>query len=1173
MRKRWIIALAGLQLTVMATAGDKTVWRIGKFDESSAEFKSQNIDYSNPKHDPIYRVGASKDAEDWQRFQPGPANGMTGGRLHPFTIVFNLPGQPRGAYKLKLAVLYETPRLSHLRVEVNGHAGLVYFHPKLNYAAGDWEGTFVPQTSIDTKSLDIPAKFLKQGENKIILTALDDPSTPENSLGAIAPGHTGIVYDALELVNDPDATYPSNTVSAQVVPTIFYRGSHGEEREVVEVYASFGSIAGEGEVVLNVGGKSYRQSFRSNEEFGEQKVEFEIPEWRGTTKASVDIRSGAAHRIIPLQLTAAKKWTVFIIPHEHLDIGFTDYPARVAELHAESVDGAMKLIDKVPDFRWTVDGFWVAQQYMAARSADRQQRFLEYLRSGKIAVPLQFANQHTGNASWEGLARSLYGSHEFAKTNKLPATDAAQIVDVPSYSWPYASVLADAGVKYFVAASNSWRAPVMLQGRWNEKSPFYWQGQDGKRVMMWYSRAYLQLHTLFGGPWRMAAIRDALPVYLQAYTRPDYTANTALIFGSQLENTALAKEQSELVGEFSKHYSYPRLRFSTVSEAMSQIENEFGGKLPVYKGDFGPYWEDGYGSDAIGTASHRANQSRILTAEKMGTVPAILRGDVLPDRGILARAWNNQLLYDEHTWTYVGATTQPENQQSVDQIGLKRARTIEGSREIGESIQRSWAQFAAMLAPRDTSIAVFNPLSWERSGLVEFDLQDGTEIIDSKSGKTVPFETVWRGKGISLPGFGPGYRRVRFLAENIPSVGYKLYALKPASTEAAESSPVQADVIENEYYRITLDPETASIRAIYDKKLNRDIVDPASPYRFGQYLYVTGGDDYPNNSLYRYGAVLLPPQLTVHGASAGRLVSIKKIPYGTIAAMEAASTNTPAISTEVVLFDNQKKIEIRYHVRKERVLTRESVYFAFPFGVSQPTFNYANQVGWVNPSKDELPGGSREWYVAHEWAAVSGPELTAAVTPIDAPLVNFGDIVRGKWPTEFKPASGAIFSWAMNNYWGTNFPAWQGGDFTFRYAITSAGAFEPVALARFGWEALTPVESGTVAASLDATRLPIESGSFLKTDSREAIVTTWKLAEDGDGTILRVQETGGQESHVRLSSPFLRIGRAWDCSVLEEKRSEIPVQDNVLELDLKPFQVRTVRVQSVSGLPAQKEGQ
>ena len=297
--------------------------------------------------------------------------------------------------------------------------------------------------------------------------------------------------------------------------------------------------------------RSVRPSLTENE-FGEQRLEFEVPEWSGPVETAVHMGNFSAP---PSAIEPAKKWTVAIIPHEHLDIGFTDYPAKVAELHSQSIDAAMDLINKTPDFRWTLDGSWVAEEYLNGRNPQAREQFLEHVRNGSIVIPPEFANQHTGNTSWEGLARSLYDQHRLAQEHKLPAADAAQIVDVPSYTWGYSSVLHDAGIKYLVAASNSWRAPVMLLGLWNEKSPFYWEGPDGSRVMMWYSRAYLQAHTLFGSPWRMESIRDALPVFLQTYTRPDYTASTAIIFGTQLENTPLAKEQSEIVTTFNHEFA------------------------------------------------------------------------------------------------------------------------------------------------------------------------------------------------------------------------------------------------------------------------------------------------------------------------------------------------------------------------------------------------------------------------------------------------------------------------------------------------------------------------------------------------------------------------------------------------------------------------------------------
>ena len=229
----------------------------------------------------------------------------------------------------------------------------------------------------------------------------------------------------------------------------------------------------------------------------------------------------------------------------------------------------------------------------------------------------------------------------------------------------------------------------------------------------------------------------------------------------------------------------------------------------------------------------------------------------------------------------------------------------------------------------------------------------------------------------------------------MPAVGYKLYTIKPAAKEPAPSADVRENIIENKFYRITLDPSSGSIASVFDKDLGRELVDSSSPYKFGQYLYVTGGDTYPENSLYRFGAGLLPPALTVHPAQSGWWFPTKKTPIGIVATLSSSAPNTPAIQTEILLPDSEKKILITYHLHKNRVLARESAYIAFPFAVNSPEFAYGSQAAWVNPAKDELAGGSREWYLPTTWAAVYNSQLTAAVVPLDAPLVAFGDIVRG----------------------------------------------------------------------------------------------------------------------------------------------------------------------------------
>ncbi len=112
-------------------------------------------------------------------------------------------------------------------------------------------------------------------------------------------------------------------------------------------------------------------------------------------------------------------------------------------------------------------------------------------------------------------------------------------------------------------------------------------------------------------------------------------------------------------------------------------------------------------------------------------------------------AWWNELIYDEHTWTYVGATTQPEHHQSIDQIELKGSRVERARHDIDESIERSWAQLEALVRPKDASVAVFNSLNWRRSGIVETDIPEGMTLVDPVANAEVPIERAVDGQGNS----------------------------------------------------------------------------------------------------------------------------------------------------------------------------------------------------------------------------------------------------------------------------------------------------------------------------------------------------------------------------------------------------------------------------------------
>jgi len=369
-------------------------------------------------------------------------------------------------------------------------------------------------------------------------------------------------------------------------------------------------------------------------------------------------------------------------------------------------------------------------------------------------------------------------------------------------------------------------------------------------------------------------------------------------------------------------------------------------------------------------------------------------------------------------------------------------------------------------------------------------------------------------------------------------------------------------VVENAFYRIRIDPASGALASVYDKQLNRELVDRNSPYRFGQYLYVEGGDG-QTRMIHPFHSLPLA-QLTIHPAAEGELLGVEKTPWGHSIRLRSRDVNTPEISTEVLLFDNARKIEFRCHVHKDYTTRKEAVYFAFPAALSSPGFAYATQQGWVDPATGLWKGASLEWFNVQYWMAARDSGSTVAIVPVNAPLASFGDINRGAWPSEFRPKTSTVFSYAMNNYWHTNYRAGQAGDFDFRYVVTSAAQLDPAALERLGWESLRPVEMDRVAGQDkvgDPERpLPAQGASFLDTGSADVALVTWKRAEDGNGSILRLQEIAGKPAEAVLQFPRSAVRAAGLCNGVEDNLHTLPVAGGKVRLAFRPLEVLTVRV-------------
>ena len=156
---------------------------------------------------------------------------------------------------------------------------------------------------------------------------------------------------------------------------------------MVDVYIRHNSPGKGGQVVLSVGQEKFTAQLSGGSEFGDERAQLALPEFASGTKAEVAVTLGGHHKTFRVELEPAKKWTVFVVAHTHLDVGYSDYQAKVAEAQSRTLDEAIQMIHDHPDFRFgrTATGAYASSWRAATRRSRKS--FLTWSRRRRFSCP------------------------------------------------------------------------------------------------------------------------------------------------------------------------------------------------------------------------------------------------------------------------------------------------------------------------------------------------------------------------------------------------------------------------------------------------------------------------------------------------------------------------------------------------------------------------------------------------------------------------------------------------------------------------------------------------------------------------------------------------------------------------------------------------------------------
>ncbi|HTS00142.1 MAG TPA: glycoside hydrolase family 38 C-terminal domain-containing protein, partial [Bacteroidota bacterium] len=787
--------------------------------------------------------------------------------------------------------------------------------------------------------------------------------------------------------------------------------------------------------------------------------------------------------------------TIYLLPHAHNDIGYTNIQTEVLKRHVQNIRDAMALIRKTagypPEarFKWNIEVNWAVETFMNEASGAERDEFLRDCRDGSICIEALYANVLTGIMRPEDFYRATEYARAFREKYRVPL-NTAMISDIPGMTWNMVPALAEAGIRYFSAGPNGVYTGGDRTGHtnaaWSDR-PFYWRSPSGEEKILYWMAGY-GYASLFTGPRNPDNVRFLRDIakyfdHLDAIAYPYAMIQMRHTFNG--DNGTVDPGLSDYVRTWNKTLFSPKLAIATTEELFTNLEHSCGACIPGFKGDFTPYWEDGAASTAYELGVNRTTAERLVQAEALYAL--IAPAQYSP--AAFSAAWRNVVLFDEHTWGAFNSTSDPDSPFVVRQWEIKQAFALDGAREADSLLARIVPSGPG--ASGSVAFDVLNTNSWERTDIVLLarEASAGRDVVRDEEGAEVPSQRLTTGE-------------LAFLARGVPALGSRRYTLGAGTPSFRSDLRAEEGALVDSGIAIRLDRSTGEIASLRTFDPPIEYVDTAGGRGLDGYFYVAGLDAC---EALRSG----PPSVAV--GEKGPLVASIVVTSG------APGCNS--LRREYRLVDGLGRLDVTNTIDKRRVRTNEAVHVGFPFNVPGGTMRVDLGLAVIRPEADQLPGSCKDYYSAQRWADVSNQDFGVTLTVSEAPLVEMGDLHSElpaprnvDWKT-FRPYSSHLASYVMNNYWYTNYKADQEGVSTYHYSILPHALFNQAEAERAGIERSQPLVARRVRVGEPKLIVPftLSPGGI--------IVTSLEPAEGGKALLVRLFNTGGAPEAASFAFP------------------------------------------------------
>ena len=916
-------------------------------------------------------------------------------------------------------------------------------------------------------------------------------------------------------------------------------------------------------------------------------------------------------------LPASSIKTIYVTPTSHYDFGFVEPPDAVRERAARHIDEVIRVAEADPNFRWTIESVWQVNEWLKRavkptsvlpNDTRKIARLMNLIKSGRVALSMSWGSMHTDFMGGEELNR-LFLDYAKLKGKYGISSEFALMDDVPGHPSTIPSVLAGSGGKYLVVGANTFidKSTSLAPGN----VPFYWQSQDGSKVLTWVTQSprggYTEALTdYFLDPYSLDPYTDRTPFemfepklagkrtplqimesgvkdLLDRYNKAGYKYDAVMaIYAHDFIEPEYVTNLERAVNLWNSRHTAVRLKIATPTEFLKHIESKYGPQLPTFRGEWSGLWSEAKTQSPKISALARYSHDHTPAAESLWSAIAMTRKIPFP-AGNMSQLYDLMFTYDEHSGA--GNTGWPQlnnadalSEQNRQYVNMATTGKASVDRLLNTGIKtlvQPSRHDDPPVVPADRWFSVvYNGLSWTRDDVVHLTApRKDTKIVkvsDAVSKADIAFDLDENGDAV-------------FIARQVPSFGYRTFEIKAeAGTPTSTMRTISSNEIANDRFSVRVSKK-GTIESLVDRLTGRELLNLTGEMPFNELLRVEGSDA---------SRVIYPEETNVL-VRTGEVMSEILI--------QRPRSVFPL--TRLTIYKGIGEVQIRNELDPTEMPFvggsgnwSDSYYFAFPMNVGKDGLKVIRGgQKWLDTLPDDyLPGarrdsvttqhiigltnGSTTAYIAHRQAFywVFAGYVSTKVRPIDAPK-EFPALYTGKFPLpEATLYSRAIRhgSQADTHDLGVvNMPTVEPGmpgRYVYEYAIAGGSTRDDIAARRLGQAFNMPLIAKYVQVP------PLSAiASYFTVDQPNVEIVNVKPAADssvrGDVSaspldppvsktfVIRLQEFAGRETSATVTLPA-KIRSASVVDLTESKILGDILQISPLTITLRPYQTATISV-------------